>query len=129
MAGVPYAGFEDVEPLRAEQVRLEELHLQAIETHAEALLAGDEPNRAITELGAFVVEHPLRAEAQATLMRAFAATGRDAEALRVFQAYRRHLGEQLGLEPSPRLRRLEASIANRRATPSPESAARGRCSP
>jgi DNA-binding SARP family transcriptional activator/pimeloyl-ACP methyl ester carboxylesterase len=108
--GSPYAGFEDVEPLRAEQVRLEELHLQAIEAHAEALLACGDPNRAITELGGFVVEHPLRAEAQATLMRALAATGRDAEALRVFQAYRQHLVEQLGLEPSPRLRRLEASI-------------------
>ena len=111
--GAPYAGFEDVEPLRAEQVRLEELHLQAIEAHAEALLACGEPNRAITELDAFVLEHPLRAEAHATLMRALAATGRDAEALRVFQAHRRHLVEELGLEPSPRLRRLEAAIVQR----------------
>ncbi|HTK16335.1 MAG TPA: alpha/beta fold hydrolase, partial [Acidimicrobiia bacterium] len=108
--GAPYAGFEDVEPLRAEQIRLDEIHLQAIEAHAEALLAGGDPNRTITELDAFVSEHPLRADAQATLMRALAATGRDAEALRVFQAHRHHLGEELGLEPSPRLRRLEASI-------------------
>ena len=85
--GAPYAGFEDVESLRAEQLRLEEIHLQAIEAHAEAVLACGEPHRAITELDAFVLEHPLRAEAQATLMRAFAATGRDAEALRVFQAH------------------------------------------
>ena len=48
--GAPYAGFEDVEALRAEQVRLDEFHLQAIEAHAEALLACGEPNRAITEL-------------------------------------------------------------------------------
>lgn len=108
--GTPYASFEDVEPLRAEQVRLEELHLQAIEAHAGALLACNEPNRAITELDAFVLKHPLRPEAQATLMRALAATGRDAEALRVFQAHRQHLVEELGLEPSPRLRRLEAEI-------------------
>ena len=73
--GAPYAGFEDVEPLRAEQVRLEEMHLQAIEAHAETLLACGEPNRAITELDAFVLEHPLRADAPATLMRALAATG------------------------------------------------------
>ncbi len=65
---------------------------------------------AITELNAFVLEHPLRAEAHATLMRALPTTGRDAEALRVFQAHRRHLAEELGLEPSPRLRRLEAAI-------------------
>ena len=108
--GTPYAGYEDVEPLRAEQVRLDEIHLQAIEAHAEAQLACGEPNRAITELEAFVSEHPLRADARATLMRALATTGRDAEALRVFQAHRHHLAEELGLEPSPRLRRLEASI-------------------
>jgi pimeloyl-ACP methyl ester carboxylesterase len=93
-----------------EQARLEELHLQAMEGHAEALLACGEPHRVITELTAFVLEHPLRAEPQATLMRALFATGRDAEALRVFQAHRRHLVDELGLEPSPQLRRLEASI-------------------
>ncbi len=108
--GAPYVGLEDAEPLRAEQIRLEELHLQAIEAHAAALLACGEPNRAITELEVFVSDHPLRADAQATLMRAFAATGRDAEALRVFQAHRHHLLEDLGLDPSPRLRRLEAAI-------------------
>ena len=124
--GAPYAGFEDVEPLRAEQVRLEELHLQAIEAHAEALLACGEPNRAIAELDAFVLEHPLRAEAQATLMRALAATGREAEALRVFQAHRRHLVEELGLEPSPRLRRLEASIVRGDVDTAAESVAVGR---
>jgi pimeloyl-ACP methyl ester carboxylesterase len=74
------------------------------------VLACGEPNGAIAELDAFVLLHPLRAEAHATLMRAFAATGRDAEALRVFQAHREHLVEELGLEPSPRLRRLEAAI-------------------
>jgi len=108
--GVPYAGLEDVETLRAEQVRLDEFHLQAIESRADALLASGEPRRAITELEAFVLEHPLRSDAQAILMRALAATGRDAEALRVFQAHRQHLATELGLEPSPRLRRLEETI-------------------
>lgn len=121
--GVPYAGFEDVDLLRAEQVRLEELHLQAIEAHAEATLACGEPNRAITQLNAFVMEHPLRADAHATLMRALSATGRDAEALRVFQAHRRELLEELGLEPSPRLRRLEATILQGDAGPVTQSVA------
>ncbi len=121
--GTPYAGFEDVEPLRAEQIRLEEFHLQAIEAHAEALLGCGEPNLAITELEAFVVDHPLRADAQATLMRALAATGRDAEALRVFQAHRHHLVEELGLEPTSRLRRLEAAILRGDVDPVTESVA------
>lgn len=121
--GSPYAGFEDIEPLRTEQIRLEEFHLQAIEARAEALLACGEPNLAITELDAFVLVHPLRAEAHATLMRALAATGRDAEALRVFQAHREHLAEELGLEPSPRLRRLEAAILRGDVEPVTESTA------
>ena len=119
--GPPYTGFEDVAPLRAEQVRLEELHLQAVEAYAQALLSCGEPNRAITELDAFVLEHPLRAEAQATLMLALATSGRDAEALRVFQAHRHHLVEELGLEPSPRLRRLEAAILRGDVDPVTES--------
>ncbi len=121
--GAPYAGFEDVEPFRAEQIRLDELHLQAIEAHAEALLACGEPNRAITELDGFVLEHPLRASAQASLMRALAATGRDAEALRVYQRHRHHLVEELGLDPSPRLRRLEAAILRGDVEPVGESGA------
>jgi DNA-binding SARP family transcriptional activator/pimeloyl-ACP methyl ester carboxylesterase len=120
--GTPYPGLEDVEPLRAEQIRLEELHLQAIEAHAEALLACGLPNLVITELDGFVVEYPLRAQAHATLMTALAGTGRDAEALRVFQAHRDHLVEELGLEPSPRLRRLEAAILGGGVDPVAESA-------
>jgi pimeloyl-ACP methyl ester carboxylesterase len=51
-------------------------------------------------------------------MRALAAGGRDAEALREFQAYRSLLGEELGLEPPPRLRRLEAAIVRGEIAPS-----------
>jgi DNA-binding SARP family transcriptional activator/pimeloyl-ACP methyl ester carboxylesterase len=108
--GPAFAGAEDVEPLRAEQIRLEELRSQAVERHAAALLASGQPHRAIAQLEPFLVESPLRPQACATLMRALAAVGRDADAVRVFQSHRRHLVEELGLEPSAGLRRLEASI-------------------
>jgi DNA-binding SARP family transcriptional activator/pimeloyl-ACP methyl ester carboxylesterase len=108
--GVPFAGFEDAESLRAEQIRLEELHAHAIEAHADALIATGRSHVAIARLEPFVSEQPLRAHACASLMRALASTGRDADAIRVFHDHRRHLVEELGLEPTPELRRLEASI-------------------
>jgi len=108
--GGAFPGVEDVEALRAEQIRLEELHAQAVEAHAGALVATARANQAIAELEGFVADWPLRPEASAILMRALAAVGRDADALRVFQEHRRQLVEGLGLEPSAELRRLEASI-------------------
>ena len=108
--GPAFAGAEDVESLRSEQIRLDELHSQAVELHAAALVATGRANRAIAQLEPFVAESPLRPQACATLMRALAAVGRDADAVRVFQEHRRQLVEELGLEPSPGLRRLEASI-------------------
>jgi len=108
--GSAFTGAEDVESLRAEQIRLDELHAQAVELHADALVATGQANRAITQLEPFVAASPLRPHACATLMRAFAAVGRDADAVRVYQEHRRQLGEELGLEPSAGLRRLEASI-------------------
>ncbi len=43
-------------------------------------------------------------------MRALYRQGRHTDALAVFQAWRRHLGEELGLEPSPKLQAIERDI-------------------
>jgi pimeloyl-ACP methyl ester carboxylesterase/DNA-binding SARP family transcriptional activator len=108
--GPAFGGAEDVESLRSEQIRLEELHSQAVEMHSAALVATGRADRAIVELESFVAESPLRPKACAVLMTALATVGRDADAVRVFHEHRRQLVEELGLEPSPALRRLEASI-------------------
>ena len=48
--------------------------------------------------------------AQRTLMRAYAELGEVGNALRVFEAYRAHLAEELGADPSPQTRELHLQL-------------------
>jgi YVTN family beta-propeller protein len=91
----------------------EELHLAALEERVEAELALGRDRDLVGELSALAERNPLRERVRAQLMLALYRSGRQAEALQVYQEYRRALSEQLGLDPSPALRRLEASILNR----------------
>jgi DNA-binding SARP family transcriptional activator/pimeloyl-ACP methyl ester carboxylesterase len=108
--GPAYAGFSDREVAQVEAIRLEEARLTAAERRAAALLAAGRAADAVPALEAFVAEHPLREQARATLMRGLYALGRQADALRAYQDYRARLADELGLEPAPALRQLEAQI-------------------
>jgi basic membrane lipoprotein Med (substrate-binding protein (PBP1-ABC) superfamily)/DNA-binding SARP family transcriptional activator len=87
-----------------------ERHLDALEelVAVEAALGHDED--ALLTAEAAVREDPLRERAREQLMLSLYRCGRHAEALREYQQYRRLLGEELGLEPSPALRQLEERI-------------------
>jgi DNA-binding SARP family transcriptional activator len=91
-------------------VRLEELRLAALEGRIEADLATGRHGELVGELEALVAEHPLRERLRGQLMLALYRSGRQAEALEVYQAARRTLVEELGLEPSAGLQRLEKAI-------------------
>lgn len=75
-----------------------ELH---IEEHAVGVIGP------LTELTA---AHPFREGLWALLMTALYRVGRQAEALAAYRTARTHLVEELGVEPGPRLRELEAQI-------------------
>jgi predicted ATPase/DNA-binding SARP family transcriptional activator len=108
--GPAYPELADVDAGRQEAQRLEELRVRAREAVAERRLALGGADEAITELVALVDDEPLRERPRELLMRALAATGRRAEALRVFDDLRRRLGEELGIEPSPGLAAQHAEL-------------------
>ena len=93
-----------------EIARLEELRVQALETRIEADLKRGVSGELVVELEELVQQHPLRERCVVQLMHALYRAGRQAEALRAFQSFRRRIGEELGIEPSPELRRLEEQI-------------------
>ena len=90
--------------------RLDELRIAALEERIELELALARHGELVSELEALVREHPLRERLRAQLMLALYRSGRQAEALDAYRAARRALVEELGIEPSDRLQRLEQSI-------------------
>jgi predicted ATPase/DNA-binding SARP family transcriptional activator len=95
---------------RIEASRLDEARLEVVEGLADAELAAGQPAPALARLEPHLIEHPLREQAWGRLMVALYRLGRQAEALRAYQELRRHLQEELGLEPTPALRQLEQQI-------------------
>src|SRR4051794_9534420 len=96
--------------------RLAELRLAAVEGRLRLGLQGGRPHRGVGELESLVAAHPLRERPRALLMIALYRAGRQADALRVFQEGRHILSEELGLDPGPELRQLEAAILAQDAT-------------
>jgi DNA-binding SARP family transcriptional activator len=94
----------------AERARLEEGRLVALEDRIEADLGVGRHAGLVGELEALVSTQPLRERLRAQLMLALYRSGRQAEALSVYQAAWRLLAADYGLEPGTRLRELEQAI-------------------
>src|SRR4051794_5029009 len=95
---------------QAEIRRLEELRVEALEERAEADLALGRRDGLVPELEALVAEYPYRERLRAQLILALYRGGRQADALAAYQAARRTLLDELGLEPGRRLQELEQGI-------------------
>ena len=99
------------EPFAAAAVqRLTEIRLFALELRIEAELALGRHLELIPELEELVAAEPLRERLRAQLMLALYRSGRQAEALDAYRAARETLVGELGIEPTPALRRLERAI-------------------
>jgi WD40 repeat protein/DNA-binding SARP family transcriptional activator len=108
--GRVYAEFADEDWARPEVQRLDELRLVAYELLADAELGCGRAAEVVSTLEALTAENPMRESFHAQMMVALYRSGRQVEALRVYQAYRGVLAEELGLEPSPELAELERRI-------------------
>jgi YVTN family beta-propeller protein len=108
--GPPLAEFAYRPFAQAAIAQLEELHLAAVEDRVQADLTLGCARELIGELRDLVQRHPLRERLRGQLMLALYRSGRQAEALAVYQEFRRAMSEQLGLEPGPGLRQLELAI-------------------
>ncbi|MCU7820411.1 BTAD domain-containing putative transcriptional regulator [Kitasatospora sp. DSM 101779] len=106
--GDPLAGL-DAPGLAAAVAGLTEQWLGAVETDLERRVGAD-PRGAVGPLAELTERHPLREGFCALLMTALYRTGRQAEALAAFRRTRQHLVTELGVEPGPALRALEARV-------------------
>jgi DNA-binding SARP family transcriptional activator len=119
--GAPLGDFAYESFAQGEAARLEELRLGAIEERIAAELELGAAAGLVGELEAIVREHPLREAPRGQLMLALYRSGRQAEALQAYQDARRTLVEELGIEPTPALQQLHASILRQESTLQPQA--------
>jgi predicted ATPase/DNA-binding SARP family transcriptional activator len=101
-------GFESF--AQAEIARLEELRVAALEERLDARLEAGEHALVVAELEQLAAEHPSRERLVGLLMLALYRCGRQTDALEVYTRGRLRLDEELGLEPSAELQRLQEAI-------------------
>lgn len=120
--GPAYADVTGSAWAQREQTRLEELRLEGVELRARLILDAGSGAELVADLGAHVTEHPWREPAWGLLARALHRAGRQADALATLRRARTMLADQLGLDPSADLRRLETDILHGTTTLQPSHA-------
>jgi predicted ATPase/DNA-binding SARP family transcriptional activator len=128
--GPPLSDFAYESWAQSEIARLEELRLVALTRRIDVDLALGRHAQLVGELGSLIAEHPLQERLRGQLMLALYRSGRQAEALDVYQQTRKVLVQGLGIEPSPSLQELERAILQQDAAlelgAEPEATARDR---
>jgi DNA-binding SARP family transcriptional activator len=99
------------EPFAAAQAtHLDEVRSACVEDRIDADLALGRHADLIGELRVLVAGHPLRERLRRQLMLALYRAGRQAEALRVYQEFRRALQDELAIEPSAAMNVLQRQV-------------------
>ncbi|MFE9406309.1 BTAD domain-containing putative transcriptional regulator [Streptomyces sp. NPDC006530] len=93
-----------------ERLRLTERRTALVQRKLEWQLRWGQLGESVAELFALASAHPLNEQVAAMLMRALCLTGRQADAVAVFDRTRGHLADELGVPPSRALRRTYQMI-------------------
>ncbi|MDF2269750.1 AfsR/SARP family transcriptional regulator [Streptomyces coacervatus] len=96
--------------LLAHRTHLEEQRLTAVEQRVESDLRLGHHHELIGELSGLVLQYPLHENLHSLFMTSLYRAGRPAQALDVFQKIRNSLREELGIEPSPRIRQVQQAV-------------------
>ncbi|KDN22363.1 SARP family transcriptional regulator [Amycolatopsis rifamycinica] len=107
----------------AELGRLVENRLAAVEERLALQVRLGRHDPAIAELTVLLAEHPYRERLWQQYLLALTGAGRRAEALRAYATARERLVTELGVEPGPELRALQAAILTGEPLPRPAPSA------
>ena len=108
--GEPLQDVRDEPFARAEIERLRELRATAVELQIDARLLLGHHEHVVPVLRQLIAEYPLRERLRGQLILALYRSGRQADALREYEATRRHLVEELGVDPGADLQRLLRAV-------------------
>jgi DNA-binding SARP family transcriptional activator len=96
--------------LQAHVVHLEELRINALEMRIQADITLGKHGELIAELRSLTCAYPFHEWFHGQLISVLSRSGRRSEALQAYQSLRALLSEELGVDPSPGLQRLQQHV-------------------
>ncbi|MEU5691298.1 BTAD domain-containing putative transcriptional regulator [Actinosynnema sp. NPDC020468] len=117
--GAPLADVRSETLHREDVAPLVEEHLAVLERRIDEDLAAGRAAELVAELDALTGSHPLRERFWAQLMLALHRSDRRPEALEAYHLVSRRLAEELGVDPSPRLREAHRRVLAPHRLPDP----------
>ena len=105
-----FGGLRDAPFLAAETARLESMRVSAAEMLADATTRSGQDDQVIPLLEELAEADPLRESLAIRLINALEGAGRAADALAVYERCRGALADELGVDPTPALREVHASV-------------------
>ncbi|WP_330172571.1 AfsR/SARP family transcriptional regulator [Streptomyces sp. NBC_01498] len=113
--GRPLVDVEAGRHIQAQVAHLEGVRLTALEQCLDAELRLGLHHQLLSELGLLISRYPTHENLHAQYMIALYRCGRTAQALEVYRVLSRHLADELGIEPSHKLRTLQTAVLTENA--------------